>query len=282
MTPAMIGQFPAAACIYRLGLVRPGQMLADVRLPRSDMLGLKGTPLPQDAALDELRLAEVPRGASVKSGQRIDPLIHYAGRVNVRFVGESPAPAAGGLGPGPGSTWVADLSPFVDHARKIVTSSTGELTLDYGRGILELNAPGAQGLSGALKLAGVTELKDVSVASDLELGHIVAVALDGRPLATSERILLQVMSEERETNHQTEPAGPALKRITSIGTDPWQVRQLGGTVRFKRPDAERLEVTALDFNGSPEGRAGTARKVRLQPSTLYYLITPQEGSGPRG
>jgi len=143
-------------------------------------------------------------------------------------------------------------------------------------------AYGALQDSDAIKLAGLTELKDVSVASDLELGHIVAVALDGRPLATSKRILLQVMSEERETNHNTEPAGPALKRITSIGTDPWQVRQLGGTVRFRRPDAAQLEVTALDFNGYPEGRVGTAREVRLRPSTLYYLITPQEGSGPRG
>jgi hypothetical protein len=51
-------------------------------------------------------------------------------------------------------------------------------------------------VSGALKLAGVVDLKDLSVSSDLELGHIIAVALDDQPLAKASRILLQVMSEE--------------------------------------------------------------------------------------
>ena len=61
-------------------------MLAEVKLNKADLLRLKGTPLPQDAALDELRLADVPKGTEVKPGQRIDPLIHYAGQVAVSFV----------------------------------------------------------------------------------------------------------------------------------------------------------------------------------------------------
>jgi hypothetical protein len=115
-------------------------------------------------------------------------------------------------------------------------------------------------------------LKDLSVSSDLELGHIIAVALDDQPLAKSGRILLQVMSEEQETNHKTEPVSPTVKRIVSIGTDPWQVRELNGTVRFKRADAAQLKVTALDFNGYPVGPAGTAKEIQLQPTTIYYLI----------
>ena len=269
MTPAMMGQFPAAALIYRRGLVAAGQVLADIKLNKTDLLQLKGTPLPQDAALDELRLSDVPRGAEVKPGQRIDPLIHYAGRVDVSFVNE------------PGATKVTDLAPFVDHAKKTVSSSTGELKLDYGNGILTLNAARAQGLSGALKLAGMADLKDVNVTSDLELGHIIAVALDDQPLATSSRILLQVMSEEQESNHQTEAVSPTVKRIVSIGTDPWQVRELNGTVRFKRADAAQLKVTALDFNGYPAGPAGTAQEIKLQPATMYYLIAaPNEVSKP--
>jgi hypothetical protein len=260
MTPAMLGQFPAAALIYRRGLVSAGQVLAEVKLNKADLLRLKGTPLPQDAALDELRLADVPRGAEVKAGQRVDPLIHYAGRVHVSFV------------TGPGSTTVADLAPLVNHAAKTVTSSTGELKLDYGKGLLTLNAARAQGLSGALKLAGATELKDLRVASELDLGHIVAVALDDQPLATAGRILLQVMSEEQATGHRTEPVNATVKRLLNLGADPWQVRQLAGSVRFKRPDAAQLKVTALDFNGYPAGPAGTAEEITLQPATLYYLI----------
>jgi hypothetical protein len=272
MTPAMMGQFPAAALIYRRGLIAPGQVLAEVKLSKSDLLHLKGTPLPQDAALDELRLADVPQGADVKPGQRIDPLIHYAGRVDVGFVTDSPRPSDGREARGEGSTKVTDLAPFVNHAQKTVASSSGELKLDYGKGVLTLNAVRAQGVSGALKLAGPIDLKDLSVASELELGHIIAVALDDQPLATSSRILLQVMSEEQETGHQTEQVSPTLKRLVNIGTDPWQVRELHGTVRFKRADAAQLNVTALDFNGYPAGSAGTGQEIKLQPTTMYYLI----------
>lgn len=261
MSPAMMGQFPAAALLYRRGLVTLGQALAEVRLNKADLLRLKGTPLPQDAALDELRLKDVPHGAEFRPGQRLDPLIHYAGRVQVRFVDDA------------GSTRVTELAPFVDHARQTVTSSTGELRLDYGRGILTVNAARAQGVSGALQSAGVTELEDLSVRSDLDLGHIVAVALDDQPLATSGRILLQAMSEERETGRRTEAVRPTVKRIVALGTDPWQVRALRGTVRFKRADAAQLTVTALDPNGVPRGPAGTALEINLQPTTLYYLIS---------
>ncbi|MGH7870456.1 MAG: hypothetical protein ACREP9_23130, partial [Candidatus Dormibacteraceae bacterium] len=258
MTPAMMGQFPAAALIFRRGLISTGEVLAEVNLNQADLLHLKGTPLPQDAALDELRLADVPEAGLVKPGQRIDPLIHYAGRVNVNFV------------TGPGSANVTDLKNLVDHLGKTVTSSNGELKLDYGKGVLILNSARAQGVSGALKLAGTMELKDIAVSSDLELGHIIAVSLDDRPLAGSQRILLQVMSEEQETGHRTETVSPTVKRILDVGSDPWQVRKLEGIVRFKRSDAARLKVTALDFNGYPAGSTGSATEIHLQPNTLYY------------
>jgi hypothetical protein len=129
-------------------------------------------------------------------------------------------------------------------------------------------------VSGALRLAGTTDLKNLSLASDLELGHIIALALDDEPLATSSRILLQVMSEERETHHQNEPVSPTVERIVNLGADPWQVKEFAGTVRFKRADAAQLKVTALDFNGYPTGSAVTGEEFRLQPRTMYYLITP--------
>ena len=180
-------------------------------------------------------------GADVKPGQRLDPLMHYAGRVDVTFTDQ------------PGTVKVRDLKPFIDHAGQTVSSSTGELKLDYGKGVLVINASRAQGVSGLLKRFGAVETKDLRIASDLELGHIVAVVLDDQPLATSGRILLQVMSEEKTSNFQTEPVSATGKRIVNIGTDPWMVKDLTGTVSFKRADAAQLKVTALDFNGYPDG-----------------------------
>ncbi len=135
-------------------------------------------------------------------------------------------------------------------------------------------------MSGALKEAGKTVLRDLSVESGLDLGHVIVVSLDDQPLATSTRMLLQVMSEEKASGFRTEPASGGAQRILSIGHDPWLVRDIEGTVRFGRPDAARLKVTALDLAGNPTDDVTTAAEIRLRPHTLYYLIqTPAGLSG---
>jgi len=261
MSPAMMGQFPAAALIFRRGLVTTGDVLAEIRLNKEALLRLEGTPLPQDAALDELRLKDLPPGTEVKPGTRLDPLLHYAGRANVSFVS------------GPASVKVRDLKPLIDHVQQTVTSSTGELKIDYGRGVLYINAPRAQGVSGCLVAAGRIETTDLVISSGMELGHIMVVPLDGQPLANSKKMLLQVMSEEKATGFQTETAAEGLRRIINVGTDPWLVKEFKGTVSFKRSDAEQLSVTALDANGYTGSILGNAQQVKLQPATLYYLIS---------
>src|SRR5262249_27745001 len=85
MSPAMMGQFPAAALIYRKGLVATGDLLVDLDLKVDDLLNLQDTPMPQDAALDELRVRDVPSGTTVKPGYVIYPLVHFSGRTNVNF-----------------------------------------------------------------------------------------------------------------------------------------------------------------------------------------------------
>lgn len=261
MSPTQMGQFPAAAFIYRQGLIRAGDLMADVPITLPDALALKGTPLVQSANLDELRRAD-GEDASHGATRAIDPRVHFVGRTNVRLAGRAAPPE------------VKSLAPFVNHEAQTVLSSTRELHLDYGKGVLAFNAPAAQGLSGDLAKAGRVSLKDVEIESPLDVGHIAVVALDGRPLATSARILVQVMSEEKATGFTTAPAGDGVYRITDIGRDPWLVRELAGKVALKRPDADRLKVTALDLNGRPVRQLGTARQLNLQPDTPYYIIAP--------
>lgn len=256
MAPSQFAQFPAAAMIYRRALLKTGEVLARVNLNTNDLLALKGTPLPQDANFDELRLKDVPTGAEVKPGQRLDPLIHYAGRTEIDF--------------NPGRTSVArkDVSALIDRKAQTVKSSSGELTLNYGQGLLTINAPQAQGSSGAVKES--TSLSDVTIQSTSDNTHIIIVSIDDQPIASSKRMLLQVMSEEKPTDFATEPADNNRLRITNIGRDPWQVKNLSGELRFKNPVA----VQPLDFNGYPQGAAQPpTEKVALAPRTLYYLLT---------
>jgi len=95
-----------------------------------------------------------------------------------------------------------------------------------------------------------------------------AVSLDGSPLATAPKILLQVMTEEKPSGFETEDAGKGLKRITNLGTDPWLFKEPSGTVRMKG----KVKVTALDLNGYPVRELGTSEEIRLDPKTVYYLL----------
>jgi hypothetical protein len=236
--------------------------VVDLNLKIGDLEKLQGTPMPQDASFDELRLKDVPTGTQLKANSVIDPLVHYAGRTNVTF-SETGGPAK-----------LKSLTSLVDRTAQTVASTTHQLKLDYGKGTLTINAPSAQGLSGNLKEAGPTETTDLTISSDLELGHIIAVSLDGKPLATSKKILLQAMSEDQPSGYRTEDAGKGMKRIVDIGRNPWLVKDLAGAVKFKRADAASLKVTRLDFNGYPLKAIGAANEIKLDSQSVYYLIEP--------
>lgn len=261
MSPAMMGQFPAAALIYRRGLLEPGESMASVMLKTTDMLALGGTPLPQDAALDELRAKDIPAGTQLQPGGRVDPLLHFVGRTSISFADYA------------AYTRLVDASKWIDKDNRIVRSSTGQLALDYGHGVLTINAPMAQGLSGNLASAGEVKLTDIVIRSDMDLGHIVLVSLDEKPLDSSRRMLLQVMSEERPTGFQTKPLDGGRKQIVNIGKDPWLYRALGGQVSFTHASAGSITVQPLDLNGYPSGDATRENTVKLRPETVYYLIT---------
>jgi hypothetical protein len=136
-----------------------------------------------------------------------------------------------------------------------------------------VNAPAAQGVSGMLKVAGRVETQDLTIQSEMELGHIIVVALDGKPLHQSERMLLQVMSEEQPTAFSNEPGAEGTKRIANIGTEPWLIKELAGTIKLKRRDAKAIKAIFLDNNGYPTGKMSAADEIILERSTMYYLLT---------
>ena len=57
----------------------------------------------------------------------------------------------------------------------------------------------------------------------------------------------------------------------NIGRDPWRIRALHGTIRFKHIGAARFQP--LDYNGYPEGAGFEGRDLPLTPHTIYYLVT---------
>jgi hypothetical protein len=269
--PADLGQFPAAALIYRRGYVAEAPVVLRDALRLEDILHLKGAALGAPIQIDSVRAGEAggePKAVDALPG--IDPLAFYVGRV-VRAIGEDPGKPR----------MLPDLASRIDRAHSTVRSATGELTLRWDVGLLAIDAPCAQGAVGFLAAAGETRTKDASFKLGNEYGSVVIVSLDGEPLSRSSRMLLQVMTEQRNHGWATEevrhrfgkdqPEIPA-KRITSIGGTPIEVREVQGTAALLREDAAKLTVTALDSGLKPTRRVGTAERIALEPTTLAYLI----------
>ena len=257
-TPVIAGQYPATAFLYRMGLVKAGPVAVEANLSLRKLLNLEGAPVTAPQNLDQLRAADVPgQPKKVEPLGGIDPLTFLVGKVAVNFTQDEK----------PSSTM--NLGRYIDRSTKIVKSATGELSWDYGRGLVTVNAPMAQGLTGFLNKSKLSTA-DVEADVPLEYGSIVIVSLDGKPIRESGKILLQVMSQESVYGFQT--SGTGKLTITDLGSAPMVVKKLRGTVSLKRPDAGSLKVTAFDLNGYPAQKLGNASKIELLENAFYYMI----------
>jgi hypothetical protein len=261
-SPVVLGQFPAAALIFRQGLVKTGPPAVELNLKLANLFKLEGMPLSAPLNLDELRAVDVPKGgaASVPALGKLDPLAFLVGPVRANISAEG------------GAAKVANLPAQIDRQKKVARALTGELAWNWGAGRAVVTAPSANAATGFLSQAGKIVLPALTIETPLEYGTIALVALDGKPLTSSGKMLLQVMSEDRNWGWKTAPADKGLQRIESLGGPPILIKELTGTIRLTRPDAATLKVTALDGNGYPKAKLGGASKLTLRPDTLYYLI----------
>jgi hypothetical protein len=235
--------------------------VVDLQLDISDLLALKGTPLPAPQNFDQLRGDDIPPGGTITNAGAIDSLAFLVGRVGADFVTN--------ITP---RSQILDLSPFIDRNQRKVRSQTGELEWDWGLGKLTVNAPAAQGVTGFLSAMGPVDLDGIRVESAMEYGSILMVAMDGQAITNSGRLLLQVVSEEQP--HEWATSAPSgVRTITHRGTVPLLVKNLVGNVRLKRPDAATMTVVPLDFNGyRMDVLPANASEIGLRGDTLYYLI----------
>jgi hypothetical protein len=141
---------------------------------------------------------------------------------------------------------------------------------DCQRGLLTVDTPQFKAVGGFLKLAGPVKLAGLEVSSEMEFGVICVVSLDGQPIYSSSRLLVQAFSQESNTGSYAD--GKGIHTIRSMGRPPIQVQNIRGHVHFTRPDATALMARALDENGYPTVTVATGPELPLLPSTLSYLI----------
>jgi hypothetical protein len=272
-TPMTLGQFPAAALMFRKAYVREGSAVVHEERRLQDLWDRRLPLIAESGAWDPNRdVGQMPTGTPFK--RSVDPLAFLVGRVEVVYGGD------------PSKSKAVDLAPYIDPAKKRVRSVTGEIEIDLDRGLYQVNAPKVQGVAGMLGKAGRLKMNDVMIASTNEYGCVIVASLDDKPIATSGRLLVQIGTIGRPTGWKETPAripteGGARdgSRIVDVGGPPWQIEKMRGALAVRNPSITR--AIALDPNGMPASdipiwRNAEEIRISLPSSNLYvYLDSAQ-------
>lgn len=274
-TPMQMGQFPATALAFRKGYIAEAQQPVVYEERSLDDVWQEKTPLIAETAVYDPNRdkGEMPVNSSVTTP--VDPLAFCVGPVHVRYGGSA---ASNRVSP--------QLKDLIDKDKQTLTSVTGEIRTDYGKGIYTVNADRCQAAAGFLAQQPEIALKDITIRSGNAYGSIVVVPLDDQPLTRSKQVLVQVGTVAR-------PAGwIARERSVETGgqlNDGFQIMRKGGDpVLVENTDA-RVEIanpslskaTALDINGQPtDAEVSVERRdgrllVKLPANTLYTIITAE-------
>ena len=275
MTPTTLGGFPAASILFRGGYLKQGAPVVHEERSLAAIWNREDPLIAEGPAFDPNRDPGItPNGAGRPANLKgVDPLAFLVGPVEAKYDGN------------PALTRVApDLASFIDPARKVVRSNTGEITLDYGRGLCTIDAPKAQGACGFLAQAGAIRFQDLAINSANPYAAVLVVSFDGEPLASSHRVLVQVTTAARPTGWATAPAEfseapgqPKLRgfEVTRTGTGPWQVADTEVGLALKNPNltkATRLDPTGFAAEDVPVTRTRTGLTLTLPPETMYLIL----------
>jgi hypothetical protein len=266
-SPCVLGQFPAAALVFRRGDVREAPCAVTDRLNLRDLYGFKGPYLHELSGADDLWVSRIGRreaGADARAGQP-EPMAFLVGKVNRVPSGEK------------SRLTTVDFSRYIDARARKVRSLTGQLELDYGKGIATVDAPRVQGAAGFLRRGGTIRLQDIDIACRSDYCSILVVSLDGRPLKQSRKILIQAATEDLPYGFKTRARGE-YREITDLGGYPLNVRLIRAAITFKGRKSGKARATVLDGNGyrtdraARTERAGGGLRVVLPENSLYTLL----------
>ncbi len=230
-TPAQIGMFPAAALMFRRGYVAQGEPALVEHRSLEEVWAMRVPLLSERAGYDPNQDSKLPAS---RIDARLTPLTFLAGPVKVSFK--------------EGDAQLTDLRSLIDSEAQTVTSTTGQLRWDYGKGVCTLNAPKAQGVTGALNQSGDIDLSALTITSKNDYATFLAVSIDGGELTESEGILLQIGTTARPHGWKTSPInGTNQHRIDDLGSSPWNIENTQITCVLKNPKIDK--ATQLDPNG---------------------------------
>ena len=270
-TPALMGTFPAAALMFRLGYVKQGEPIVHEERTLEEMWNRATPMIAEDRSFDPNRYTgNTGEKSNILKGA--DPLAFLVGPVEVKYGGDH------------AKSHVADLTRYIDTAKKTVKSVTGEIHLNYGEGLFTLNAPKAQAASGFLRKAGDIVLSDVTIRSGNDYATVAIVSMDDLPLKTSTMILAQVGAyvrptgwQSRATDFKSDDGKQTFHgyEILNTGTAPWQVQNTDVMLTLRNPKITKailLDTACYPVKVLSVTRAGGNCSLQLPANAMYVIL----------
>jgi len=291
--PGMMAQFPANALLFRQGYLQQGAPVVQERRTFADLINRAITPMSEMRSYDPNRTegitAESAPATPILNGNFTPiaptPALRAASDSLISPLAFLVGPVTVDLSADTSSVLVSDqLEKLIDNPARSVRSNTGEHLLDFGQGICRVDSPKAKGVCGFLSRVGKFELEGLTIESSNEFAAIWVVSLDGEPIATSSRLLVQCGTRYLPTGWREEPAeftysldkvvSPGF-RILDVGRMPWQADATAVKLSVNNPTL--AHATLLDTAGHILRKIEVQRldgrlSVTLPAESLYLIL----------
>ncbi|MFH1920173.1 MAG: hypothetical protein ABIP48_09850 [Planctomycetota bacterium] len=164
---------------------------------------------------------------------------------------------------------------------KRLESDTGELSLNYGAGLLKINTPRTKSAIGYLGKAETIDLDGLRIDCQTEFAAVTATSLDGEPIGRSRHVLLTSVARAENTAQGFWPPTPKQRSwsvmswmLPAEGRLPVIAEPVRAKVRLKVPGP--AVVYALDPTGKRRGHLEAPAKVPPTVAVISAVIDPDD------
>ena len=280
--PATLGQFPAAALIYRRGdVAEAGVVMREGRTPAS-LTSLEDSKLVMNTGYDVFRdNPDIFDVDPVPGRGLIDPAIGLVGKAVLDTSTDE-------------ELVLPEALDRIEAGTGRISSITGQLEMDTENGVLFIDSPRTQGAVGFLRRYGPVETEDLVLQLNNKYGALVVTSLDGLPISSAEKIFIQAFASDRRVGFEStripmqynNEAVTGL-RVINAGQNRYEVEHIDGSIRLKGMANRFNRARVLDVNlylqGIPSAVVdGEDVVLTLPPDSLYTVVELQSTVEPMG
>jgi len=256
-TPLYMGQFPALSFAIYNGHIQEADLAAARRLNTEDIF------LGFDALSQDLPGGGWPGEDDIY----VPPEVGAIGRLTFKADDDLQV----------SDSERVDYNDYWNQGAQVIESMTGELTWDYGQGVVTLHGDKTQAIVG---FAGGHhfDLPGVSVDVSTEFVSLIFTPLDDEPLVDSEHILVTAMAKDKQTNAQF---STDYSQLEVLGGSPLMLEPVQATITFGGDAITSARV--VDVFGVPTRtdveRSGNTITIDGRYQTYYYEVQRDRSGG---